>query len=106
MTILLFVLTAPAVFPEQTCMWFADFVRVNTYVIFLCAPCKDQSPARPSNTHDKRGAFMDFLDPLFSFHLLSPPPAMTAQLTISHTIGAHVPIAAASSLRPVHPNKD
>lgn len=44
--------------------------------------------------------------PSFSFHLLSPPPAMTGQLTIRHTMGAHVPLATACSLRPVHPKED
>ena len=49
---------------------------------------------------------MHFLDPSFFSYLLSPPPAMTAQLTIRRTMGARVPLATASSLRPVHPNKD
>lgn len=49
---------------------------------------------------------MHFLDPLFSVHLLSPPPAMTAQLTITGTMGKRVPLATAYSLGPVHPNRD
>lgn len=74
--------------------------------VILNAIEEDQSSARLGNTHKEQGAFIHFLDPSLSSHLLSPPPAMTAWLTIRHTIGAHVPLATISSLRPVHPNKD
>lgn len=91
---LAYVLIAPAVFPKLACMLFAglrvrghicDSPHVHMLGASACALHfifntmeEDQSSARLGNTHKEQGAFMYFLDPSFSSHLLPPPPAMTA----------------------------